>query len=156
MFRSMRRKERQLTAEQAARLLEQETYGVLSVHGDDGYPYGVPVNYAFVDGRILLHGTSENSHKLAAIQNDPKVCFTVVSRHELHGEAFAVYFSSVVVFGKAALVEQPAAKRERMRQMMCRLAPGTEQKTEQTCDKLLDALNVIEILPEHISGKSGQ
>ena len=45
MFREMRRKMQALTAEETAEILKRNTSGVLSLNGDDGYPYGVPLSY---------------------------------------------------------------------------------------------------------------
>ena len=47
MFREMRRKDKMNTYEEAVQILGECTNGVLSVTGDDGYPYGVPVSYIY-------------------------------------------------------------------------------------------------------------
>ena len=47
MFRELRRKNQQLSETEARSILKNGTHGVLSVQGDDGYPYGVPMNYLF-------------------------------------------------------------------------------------------------------------
>ena len=43
----MRRKGQQIPQDECIRILEQEKRGSLSVNGDDGYPYCVPINYYF-------------------------------------------------------------------------------------------------------------
>ena len=45
MFRDMRRQKQAISAEDCIELLKNETRGVLSMIGDDGYPYGVPINH---------------------------------------------------------------------------------------------------------------
>ena len=45
MFREMTRKKQLLSQERIVEILKEEKRGVLSVIGDEGYPYGVPVNY---------------------------------------------------------------------------------------------------------------
>ena len=67
-MRKMRREECLMTVEETEKYLTEETWGVLSVHGDDGFPYGVPMNYAWSDGAILLHCTSGTSHRLDALE----------------------------------------------------------------------------------------
>ena len=47
MFAEMRRQDRKLTQEEAEAILREGQYGVLSTTGEDGYPYGVPVSYAY-------------------------------------------------------------------------------------------------------------
>lgn len=49
MFRNMRRKKQQVSIEMCREILKTEKRGVISVIGDDGYPYGVPVNFYFDD-----------------------------------------------------------------------------------------------------------
>ena len=48
-FREMRRKDRQVFDNLVTEILESGEYGVLSVFGENGYPYGVPVNYVYMD-----------------------------------------------------------------------------------------------------------
>ena len=43
MFRKMRRFKQELSKEECMEILKNEPRGVLSVLGDDGYPYGMPV-----------------------------------------------------------------------------------------------------------------
>lgn len=44
MFREMRRFKQQLTKEECIEILKKEPRGMLSVLGDDGYPYGIVIN----------------------------------------------------------------------------------------------------------------
>lgn len=81
-FRPMRRKDRQLTAEDTWALLEQETYGILSLTEEDGWPYGVPMNYILREGCLYLH-CAPNAYAVQAVGRDDRVCFTVVPRAEL-------------------------------------------------------------------------
>ena len=68
MFREMRRKNQQLSETESAAVLERGTSGVLAVLGDGGYPYGVPVSYAYCGGKIYFH-CAKSGHKLDAIRN---------------------------------------------------------------------------------------
>ena len=63
MFRELRRKNQQLSETEARSILKNGTHGVLSVQGDDGYPYGVPMNYVYGDDAIYFHCAKEG-HKL--------------------------------------------------------------------------------------------
>ena len=104
MFRDLRRQDRALAAEEAMELLESGMYGVLSVIGKDGYPYGVPMHYAMMDGKIYMHSTKEASLKAECIEANPKVSFTVI--HQLEG----VKAKSVVVFGTCIKVPERSAE----------------------------------------------
>lgn len=62
MLKEMRRKDRQLSAEEAMEILANGEFGVLSTFGKE-YPYGVPVNYALADNAIYIHGSIETGQK---------------------------------------------------------------------------------------------
>ena len=61
MFRKMRRFKQQITNEECIELLKKEKRGVLSMIGDDGYPYGIPMNhwYCEADGKLYFHSAKE-------------------------------------------------------------------------------------------------
>jgi nitroimidazol reductase NimA-like FMN-containing flavoprotein (pyridoxamine 5'-phosphate oxidase superfamily) len=49
MFRELRRKNKALSDEECIEILKTERRGVLSVIGDEGYPYGMPMNHYYND-----------------------------------------------------------------------------------------------------------
>lgn len=55
LFREMRRIKQQLSKEDCEDILLRGKTGVLAVLGDGGYPYTVPINYYYTDGKIYLH-----------------------------------------------------------------------------------------------------
>lgn len=65
MFREMRRFKQQIPNEECIEILKNEPRGVLSVLGDDGYPYGVPLDhwYSESDGLITIVRYNEMSSK---------------------------------------------------------------------------------------------
>ena len=68
-------------------LLQQEVLGCLGLAGEEG-PYVVPLNYAYVDGRILFH-CGLTGKKLDHIRANPQVCFCVArqtGRVDDHGK----------------------------------------------------------------------
>ena len=75
MFRKMRREKQAIPEEECIRILKEEKRGVLSVIGDDGYPYGTPINhyYSDEDGRIYFHG-GKVGHKVDAMRAFPACC----------------------------------------------------------------------------------
>ena len=77
MFREMRRIRQQITQEECADILRRATSGVLGLHGDDGYPYTVPVSFVYEAGGSGL-GTigfhcARTGHKIDAIRRNEKV-----------------------------------------------------------------------------------
>ena len=47
MVRPLRRIKQHLTNEECIQLLKQEVRGVLSVLGDNDYPYGIPIDFYY-------------------------------------------------------------------------------------------------------------
>jgi len=117
MFRKIRRKEKQLTIEECKRVLLLAEYGTLSTMGDDGYPYGVPVNYVFHNGNVYFHCATVG-HKLENIHKNSNVSFNVVTdvrvvplipgedfnESDVKLNGFDTNFNSVIIFGKASEV----------------------------------------------------
>ena len=152
MFREMKRKERQLSAELTEKILNKCTSGVLSVIGDDGYPYGVPVSYAYSDGKIFFHCAKEG-HKVDAIKNNPKVSFTVIAQDDVIPEKYGTDFASVIAFGRASFVEDPE-------EMLRSHIPIIEKYSNEYYDggieyfnKAKAAMRMVKIDIEHITGK---
>ena len=106
MFREMLRKKQQLSPQECIRILKEEKRGVLSVLGDDGYPYGMPMNhyYSDEDGKIYFH-SGKTGHKVDAIMREPKVSFCVCDQGVREDGDWALTFRSVIVFGKIEIVE---------------------------------------------------
>ena len=55
MFREVARTARKLGQEETLDLLRNELRGVLSVQGDDGYPYGIPLDHYYCDEDGLIY-----------------------------------------------------------------------------------------------------
>ncbi|MEE3363063.1 MAG: pyridoxamine 5'-phosphate oxidase family protein, partial [Anaerovoracaceae bacterium] len=88
-------------------------------------------------------------------RRSPKVCFTVISKHELVAEAFQMRYESVIVFGTIRVIEDPEEKKEAMRRLVASYISGYEKETDEHCVKTEKALAMFEITPEHITGKAG-
>lgn len=104
MFREMRRKKQELSYEECISVLNKCTSGVLAVEGDDGYPYTVPLSY-YLNGDELYFHCAKIGHKLDSIKRNNKVSFCVIDKDEIIPEKFTTHYRSVIVFGKAKIVE---------------------------------------------------
>lgn len=105
MFSEMRRKERAISKEEIDAILAKAEYGTLSTIGANGFPYGVPLNFIFMDKKIYFHCASNVGSKIKNIKNSPNVCFTVIGYTEPLPEKFVTIYESVIVFGIAKEVE---------------------------------------------------
>lgn len=102
----MRRFKQQISADECAAVLKNETRGVLSLLGDDGYPYGIPMNHYYCeeDGKLYFHGAKEG-HKIDSLKRCDKVCYTVYDKGYRREGEWSLNVKSVVVFGRISLVE---------------------------------------------------
>lgn len=153
MFREMRRKNQVLSHEECLAVLDRGTSGVLAVQGDNGYPYAIPLSYVYENGKLWFHCAREG-HKLDAILRDPKVSFCVVDRDQVVPLEYTTYFRSVVLFGKARVLEDPAEIRAALEKLALRYAPeDSEAHRETILEKELPAVVMVEVTVEHLSGK---
>ncbi len=104
MFREMRRKKQLLSTEDTREVLSRCTNGVLACHGDEDYPYAVPVSYVYYNDKIYYH-SAKSGHKLDAILRNPKVSFAIIDEDTIVSAEYTSYFRSVIAFGKARIVE---------------------------------------------------
>lgn len=134
-------------------MLDRGTSGVLAVQGDNGYPYAVPLSYVYENGKLWFHCAREG-HKLDAILRDPKVSFCVVDRDQVVPLEYTTYFRSVVLFGKARVLEDPTEIRAALEKLALRYAPeDSEAHREAILEKELPAVVMVEVTVEHLSGK---
>lgn len=104
MFREMRRSKQLLSMEDTAAVMNRCTNGVLACLGDEDYPYAVPLNYVYFNGKIYFH-SAKAGHKIDAIMKNPKVSFSVIDEDTIVSEKYTSFFRSVVAFGKTRIVE---------------------------------------------------
>ncbi len=105
MFRESRKPQKALSAEEMNEILEKAEYGVLSTIGEDGYPYGVPVNFVYDGKNLYFHGAKEG-HKIDNIRFSNKVSFTVVVDTQVLPKEFNTKFRSVIMFGKTVIATE--------------------------------------------------
>jgi len=100
----MRRKDKAMQDGAIIGLLQNAEYGVLSTVDSNEQPYGVPLNYVLMNNCICFHCALEG-HKLDNLAANPKVSFCVVGRTKVLPAEFSTEFESVVVFGRASVIE---------------------------------------------------
>ena len=153
MFRPMRRFKQQITDEECKQVLISEPRGVLSVIGDDGYPYGIPMDhwYSEADGKLYFHCAKEG-HKLDAIRACDKVSYCVMDKGFRKEGEWALNIRSVVVFGRMRIVDDEA-KRIEIGTNLCKKFTGDEAYIEHEIKNALPRALCLELMPEHITGK---
>jgi len=153
MFRAMRRKKQLLPEAETIAMLQACTSGVLAVQGDDGYPYAVPLSFAYEDGAIYFHAATAG-HKLDALGRSDKVSFCVIAADDVVQSAFTTHFRSAVVFGRARVVTDDAQKRRALECLARKYSPDYLEAADAEIDGSWKRTCVIELVVEHMTGKA--
>lgn len=149
MFREMRRSRQQLPEEETEEILKNGTTGILGVLAEDDYPYTVPVNYIYKDGKIYFHG-AKGGQKFDAMQKHDKVCFCVIGEDKIVPRDVTDYFKSVICFGRVHIMTEPEKK-----EMALALgrAFSPEDRVQWDMDRSYNNVVMYEIEIEHKTGK---
>ncbi|MBQ5762070.1 MAG: pyridoxamine 5'-phosphate oxidase family protein [Clostridia bacterium] len=153
MFRQLTRKKQSLPTFRIVEILKKEKRGVLSVLGDNGYPYGLPINYWYNEenGRLYFH-SGKKGHKNDAIAVNNKVSFCVMDEGYRNEGEWALNISSVIIFGKIQIVESFEEAMKICRKLSLRFTSDSEY-IDSEIQKCGNATVCYELIPEHITGK---
>lgn len=155
MFREMRRKNQGLNEEESIKILENAPSGVLAVYEDGNYPYAVPLNFVYKDNKIYFHCATKG-HKLDAIKKNSKVSFCVVDSEEVIPDKFTTDYRSVILFGKARIIEDNKEKAKTILYLCEKYSPNQKGSWQETIKNSIDRFSMVEIAIEHISGKQSK
>lgn len=153
MFREMRRKNQSLPESETIELVQSCTSGVLALTGDNGYPYAVPVSYAFKENRLYFH-SAKAGHKIDSIARNNKVSFSVIAMDEVIPEAFTTHYRSTILFGTARILTDDAEKRYALNCLLEKYSPDFISEGQDEIARDWDRLCVVEVLVEHMTGKA--
>ena len=153
MFRELQKKNKQISMEECIELLKKETRGVLSVLGDDDYPYGMPMNHWYNEenGKIYFH-CGKSGHRLDALRKCNKVSFCTYDRGYREDGDWALHVKSVIVFGTIAIVEDMETIADISRKLSYKFTQD-EEYIQNEIDKYAKATLLMQLTPEHICGK---
>ena len=151
MFRKMRRFKQQINDDECIRVLKEQPRGVLSMLGDDGYPYGIPLDHWYSDGKLYYH-CAKAGHKIDAITAYDKVSYCVMDEGFLQDGEWALNINSVVVFGRMHIVEDEEKKREICANLV-RKFTDDEAYLQEELVNAFPRVNCLELTIEHMTGK---
>ena len=152
MFREVARFKQALTKEECIEILKTEKRGVLCVQGDDGYPYGLPINHFYDDdGRIYFHSGSKG-HKIDAMLRDDRVSFCCYDGGHIEPGDWALNFKSVIVFGRVRVVDDHEKALDISRRLSYKFTRD-EDYINYEIQHSGPRVMVFELIPEHMTGK---
>ncbi len=153
MFRDIVRIRQKLEKEECIELLKTEVRGVLSVQGDDGYPYGLPINHYYneEDGCLYFH-SGKQGHKVDAMNRDPKASFCVYDQGFRREGEWALNIRSVIVFGRLETVTDQETVYDIARKLSLKFT-GDEEYIEREIRQSGPRTLMFRLVPEHMTGK---
>jgi nitroimidazol reductase NimA-like FMN-containing flavoprotein (pyridoxamine 5'-phosphate oxidase superfamily) len=152
-FRDIRRAARALPADQAREILARAEHGVLATVGAGGWPYAVPVNHVLSGDTLYIHSALEG-HKLDDIAHEDRVSFCAVASATVLPHALSTLYESAVVFGRAAVVTDPAEKRRALELLAVRFCGAVTPEAAETIATDGSRTAVVRIRIERITGKA--
>lgn len=153
MFRKIRKIKNEIDKDAVDNLLHTCRRGVLSMNGDDGYPYSIPINYYYDEAnqKIYFHGI-KSGYKVDCLNRCDKVCFTVFGNESIKDLKWAPYVQSVVVFGRCHLVD---TDNEMLKNFAMKYYPSVDL-VDKVIKEKSKFVQMYEISIEHKSGKQVQ
>lgn len=151
MFRELTRIKQQISNEECIKILKSEPRGVLSVLGDNDYPYALPMNFYYDElaNKIYFHG-GKTGHKMDAIAKHDKVSFCVYDKGFRKDGHWSLNIKSVIVFGKIRIVDNWSVD------TMVELCKKYTQDMEYIKNEIKQYSSktaVLELEVEHMTGK---
>lgn len=122
----------------------------------DGQPFVIPTSYGRKDASLYIHGSAA-SRMLRQLKDAVPVCVTVTL---LDGLVLArsvfnhsMNYRSVVILGKATLVDDPEEKLAALRALSEHILPGRWDDSRQPNERELKATSVLRLPIEEFSAK---
>jgi len=122
----------------------------------EGQPYVIPTGFARIENDLYIHGSSA-SRMLRSLAEGIQVCVTVtlVDGLVLARSAFhhSMNYRSVVILGKATLIEDLEEKNQAMEVLTEHIVPGRWKDVRWPTDLELKATSVLKLPIEEASAK---
>ena len=126
---------------------------MLATVGADGWPYAVPVNHVLAGDVLYIHCAAEG-HKLENIAHEERVSYCAVADARVLPEALSTLYESAIVFGRAALVTDPAEKLRGLELLAVRFCGALTPEAEKVIATSASRTAVVRIRIERITGKA--
>lgn len=148
----LRRKDREITKDEARAILDKAEYGILSTASADGVPYGIPLNFCVIRDHIYFHCATEG-RKIDTLEKNNPVSFCAVGNTMILPDKFATQYESTIVSGEAEEVFNEE-KQEALEGLVNKYSPDYLEEGAQYIDAFRLKTRVFKIVVRQISGKS--
>lgn len=152
MFREMRRKDKALSEAETKDFLEKISFGTLAINSVEGFPYSVPISYAYAHGKIYFH-SANSGLKYESLNADDKVSFSVVGKDDVQPSEFTTLYRSVIVYGHCKELNSPEEINKALEAIVSKYSKGFEKEGKDYAHKYAGKFAVYAIEIEHMTGK---
>ena len=153
MFRKMIAVKKAVSKEACLALLKTARRGILSVIGDDGWPYGMPMNFWYneEDGKIYFH-SAKRGHRTDSLMRDPRASFCVLDEGKVQEGDWAPTIQSVIAFGKIEYESDPEKALELVRKLSYKYT-SDESYIDEEIRRFASGFRLFSMTVEHMTGK---
>ncbi len=151
-MRNLRRKDREISEDEAKSVLNSAEYGVLSTASQKGLPYGIPLSFCIIDGQVYFHCAMEG-RKITNLEKNRSVSFCVVGQTEILPSKFGTKYESTIVSGEAVEVFNEE-KQIALEGFVNKYSAEFIESGAKYIEALTHKTRVFKIVANHVSGKS--
>lgn len=145
----MRKKSREMNAAWALDVMDKAPYITVSMTGNDGMPYSVPLSLARTDDDTFYFHCALEGKKLDILRKNPAVCLTAVSKCKPtvgpKDGSFTLEFQSAIAFGKAEIVADDTEKQDALRAICQRFLPNHMDAFDAAIERSMARTAVVRI-----------
>lgn len=151
-----RMKMNQLNKEEIENLLKRTETGSLATINEDGGPYVIPVHFVYYEDSIFVHSLPKGK-KLDNIKSNPNICLSIYEMQGLLLDSKEnpcdtnTKYESVVIFGKATLLEDVSMKETILKEIIKKYTPNLISR--EIPENMLKGTAVTKIEIKEITGK---
>ena len=155
----MRRKDKEVIDPQKIEAIIESALILRVALFDDLYPYVVPVNFGYHEGRLYFHSATEGK-KLDLIRRNNRVCFEAEADLSLIKGAvpckWSMSYASVIGFGRASFIEDPEEKIKGLAVIFRHYSDDPFEIPDDSLARFTVIKIEVESMTGKISGKPGE
>ena len=149
----MRRKDREISRDQALSIADKCAYSVIATVNADGSPYCIPLSLAR-KGEWLYFHTAKEGHKIDNLRRCNKVCVSCADGIKAIPGDFSIEYESAVINGTASEVTDGEEKISALRLISLRYTPDNMAAFDGEVKQNFEKTGVWKIHIDEISGKA--
>lgn len=149
----VRRQDLLMDETDAIELLTNSEFGILSMQDENGWGYGIPLNYVWdKQDSIYIHCASEGK-KIRSLVKNAFVSFCIIGETHLAPQKFTTEYNSIILQGTAHVNLCDEEKMEALHKFVRKFSPNDVEIGYKYSEKSFHRVNIIRIDIIEWSGK---